>query len=177
MRQRKPFCCVLLLCPRRTYLDQVHNEMETLLPNMARADIIRASLCKRGALIAVRDLAEACRIANRVAPEHLQLAVRDPDAWLPAIRHAGAIFLGAWAAEVLGDYSAGPSHVLPTFGTARYASPLSVADFQKRSSIIRASASSAAPLARIAANIAAAEGLQAHAAAAAARLDAYNQQP
>ena len=167
----------LLLCPRRTYLDQVHKEMETLLPNMARADIIRTSLCKRGALIAVRDLAEACRIANRVAPEHLQLAVRDPDAWLPAIRHAGAIFLGAWAAEVLGDYSAGPSHVLPTFGTARYASPLSVADFQKRSSIIRASASSAAPLARIAVNIAAAEGLQAHAAAAAARLDAYNQQP
>ena len=167
----------LLLCPRRTYLDQVHKEMETLLPNMARADIIRTSLGKRGALIAVRDLAEACRIANRVAPEHLQLAVRDPDAWLPAIRHAGAIFLGAWAAEVLGDYSAGPSHVLPTFGTARYASPLSVADFQKRSSIIRASASSAAPLARIAANIAAAEGLQAHAAAAAARLDAYNQQP
>ena len=167
----------LLLCPEHAYLDQVHKEMEVLLPDMARADIIRESLHSRGALIAVGDLAEACRIANRVAPEHLQLAVRDPDAWLPAIRHAGAIFLGAWAAEVLGDYSAGPSHVLPTFGTARYASPLSVADFQKRSSIIRASASSAAPLARIAANIAAAEGLQAHAAAAAARLDAYNQQP
>ena len=167
----------LLLCTERAYLDQVHKEMQALLPNMARAEIIRESLRKRGALIAVRDLAEACRIANRVAPEHLQLAVRDPDAWLPAIRHAGAIFLGAWATEVLGDYSAGPSHVLPTFGTARYASPLSVADFQKRSSIIRANASSAAPLARIAVNIAAAEGLQAHAAAAAARLDAYNQQP
>ena len=163
----------LLLCPERAYLDQVQAEMEALLPDMPRADIIRQSLDARGALIAVRDLAEACRIANRVAPEHLQLAVRDPDAWLPAIRHAGAIFLGAWSAEVLGDYSAGPSHVLPTFGTARYASPLSVSDFQKRSSIIRANARSAAPLARVAANIAAAEGLSAHAAAAAARLDGY----
>ena len=161
----------LLLSPEPAYLDQVLAAMEALLPAMPRADVIRQSLAARGALIAVRDLAEACDIANRVAPEHLHLAVRDPDVWLPAIRHAGAIFLGAYSAEVLGDYSAGPSHVLPTFGTARYASPLSVADFQKRSSIIRASARSAAPLARVAANIAAAEGLGAHAAAALARLD------
>ena len=161
----------LLLCPDPAYLDAVQVQMEALLPSMARADLIRRSLDARGALIAVRDLAEACDIANRVAPEHLQLAVREPDALLPAVRHAGAIFLGGWAAEVLGDYSAGPSHVLPTFGTARYASPLSVADFQKQSSIIRANAHSAAPLARVAANIAKAEGLSAHAAAAAARLE------
>ena len=162
----------LLLCPEPAYLDAVQAQMEALLPSMSRADVIGPSLAARGALIAVADLPEACRIGNQIAPEHLQLAVRDPDALLPAIRHAGAIFLGAWSAEVLGDYSAGPSHVLPTFGTARYASPLSVADFQKRSSVIRASARSAAPLAQVAANIATAEGLTAHAAAAAARLEA-----
>ena len=160
----------VLLCPDATYLDAVQAEMDALLPGMPRARVIARSLRRRGALVKVRDLAEACRIANRFAPEHLQLAVRDPDAWLPAIRHAGAIFLGAWSAEVLGDYSAGPSHVLPTFGTARYASVLGVADFQKRTSILRGSESSVAPLARIAACIADAEGLAAHAAAARMRV-------
>jgi len=162
----------VLLCPDAGYLDRVQKRIEEHLPQLPRADIARASLRQRGALIAVRHLAEACRIANRFAPEHLQLAVRDADAWLPSIRHAGAIFAGGWCAEVLGDYSAGPSHVLPTFGTARYASPLSVVDFQKRTSILRSSADSARPLAAIAANIAAAEGLSAHAAAAEVRMAA-----
>ena len=161
----------ILLCPDAAYLDQVESAIGELLPRLARADIVRASLAQRGALIRTRDLAEACALSNRFAPEHLELAVRDPDALLPMIRHAGAIFLGPWAAEVLGDYSAGPSHVLPTFGTARYASPLCVSDFQKRSSILRANAESVAPLARTAANIAAAEGLTAHEAAARARLE------
>lgn len=162
----------ILLCPDAAYMDRVESAVAERLPSLARADIIRASLAQRGALIKTRDLAEACVLANRFAPEHLELAVHDPDALLPAIRHAGAIFLGPWAAEVLGDYSAGPSHVLPTFGTARYASPLGVSDFQKRSSIVYANAESVAPLARTAANIAAAEGLTAHQAAAQARLSA-----
>lgn len=160
----------ILLSPDTAHLDRVEAALETELERLSRADTIRRSLAERGALVRTRDLAEACEIANRVAPEHLELAVRDPDALLPAIRHAGAIFLGAWSAEVLGDYSAGPSHVLPTFGTARYASPLGVSDFQKRSSIIRSTAASVAPLARIAADIASAEGLTAHAASACARL-------
>ncbi len=164
----------ILLSPDTDYLDRVQAEMAALLPSMSRADIIRRSLGERGALIASRDLEEACAIANRFAPEHLQLAVRDPDKWLPAIRHAGAIFLGAWSAEVLGDYSAGPSHVLPTFGTARYASALGVADFCKATSIIRGSDASTSPLARIAATIADAEGLSAHAAAARARISGYD---
>ena len=161
----------ILLCPDAAYLDRVESAIGELLPRLARADIVRASLAQRGALIRTRDLAEACALSNRFAPEHLELAVRDPDALLPLIRHAGAIFLGPWAAEVLGDYSAGPSHVLPTFGTARYASPLGVSDFQKRSSIVRANAESVAPIARTAANIAAAEGLTAHEAAAKVRLE------
>ena len=164
----------ILLCPDADYLKRVHGEMEALLPTMARQAIIRRSLTERGALIAVRDLAEACQLADRFAPEHLQLAVRNPDALLPAIRHAGAIFVGAWSAEALGDYSAGPSHVLPTFGTARYASPLGVTDFQKRSSIVRTSATSVFPLAQVAAQIADAEGLSAHAASARARLADYD---
>lgn len=161
----------LLLCPDGDYLDRVQAAIEGLLPSLSRASIIRESLQARGALVQVRDLPEACRLANQVAPEHLQLAVRDASALLPEIRHAGAIFVGAGTAEVLGDYSAGPSHVLPTFGTARYASPLSVTDFQKRSSVVRASREGAAPLAKIAARIAHAEGLTAHAAAAEARLE------
>ena len=164
----------ILLCPDADYLNRVHGEMEALLPTMTRQAIIRRSLMERGALITVRDLAEACQLADRFAPEHLQLAVRNPDALLPAIRHAGAIFVGAWSAEALGDYSAGPSHVLPTFGTARYASPLSVTDFQKRSSIVRTSAASVFPLAQVAAQIADAEGLSAHAASARARLADYD---
>ena len=160
----------VLLCPDEAYLDRVAEAMRILLPGMPRADIIRGSLKERGALIAVRDLLEACDIANRFAPEHLELAVREPDALLPEVRHAGAIFVGAWSAEVLGDYSAGPSHVLPTFGTARYASPLGVTDFQKRTSVMRINAAGAAPLACAAATLADAEGLAAHAAAARARM-------
>ena len=159
----------LLLCPDNDYLNRVQHEMEALLPTMTRQSVIRCSLAKRGALIAVRDLPEACRIADRFAPEHLELAVQSAEALLPSIHHAGAIFIGPWSAEVLGDYSAGPSHVLPTFGTARYASPLSVTDFQKRTSIVHAQPRSASPLAQIAAQIADAEGLSAHAAAARAR--------
>lgn len=160
----------VLVCPDAEYTEAVWGEMRGALATMPRADIIRRSLASNGALITVRDLVQACEVANRFAPEHLELAVRDADRWLPAIRHAGAVFVGAWAAEVLGDYSAGPSHVLPTFGTARYASPLSVVDFQTRTSIVRCAASSAPPLAHIAAPIAQAEGLAAHAAAANARL-------
>lgn len=160
----------LLLCPDDDYLNRVQHEMEALLPTMTRQSTIRCSLAKRGALIAVHDLPEACRIADRFAPEHLELAVQSADALLPSIHHAGAIFIGPWSAEVLGDYSAGPSHVLPTFGTARYASPLSVMDFQKRTSVIHAQLRSASPLAQIAAQIADAEGLSAHAAAARARI-------
>ena len=159
----------VLVCPDADYVEAVWAEMRDALAAMPRADIIRRSLAAQGALITVRDLAQACEVANRFAPEHLELAVRDADRWLPAIRHAGAVFVGAWATEVLGDYSAGPSHVLPTFGTARYASPLSVVDFQTRTSIVRCAPSSAAPLARIAAHIAQTEGLVAHAAAARAR--------
>ena len=159
----------VLVCPDADYVEAVWAEMRDAVAAMPRADTIRRSLAAQGALITVRDLAQACEVANRFAPEHLELAVRDADRWLPAIRHAGAVFVGAWAAEVLGDYSAGPSHVLPTFGTARYASPLSVVDFQTRTSIVRCAPSSAAPLARIAAHIAQTEGLVAHAAAARAR--------
>lgn len=164
----------VLLSPDRAYLDRVQAEMEALLPDMPRAALIRESLRTRGALIAVRDLAEACELADRFAPEHLELAVRDPESLLPRIHHAGAIFLGPWAAEVLGDYSAGPSHVLPTFGTARYASVLGVPDFTKRTSIIRGVGAAVAPLARAAANIADAEGLAAHAAAARVRIRGYD---
>ena len=159
----------VLVCPHTEYVEAVSAQLSEALPALARRDIIRRSLAAQGALIVVRDLAQACEVANRFAPEHLELAVRDADRWLPAIRHAGAVFVGASAAEVLGDYSAGPSHVLPTYGTARYASPLSVVDFQTRTSIVRCEPSSSAPLAGIAATIAEAEGLGAHAAAAKAR--------
>ena len=155
-------------------LDRVQAEIDDLIDTLPRAAVVRQSLRERGALIEVRDMAQACEVANRIAPEHLQLAVRDPEALLPAVRHAGAIFLGAHAAEVFGDYVAGPSHVLPTFGTARYASPLGVPDFLKRSSIIGGDQSSVQSLARIAANIADAEGLAAHGLAARARLDGYD---
>ncbi len=155
-------------------LDRVQAAIDNLVDTLPRAGIVRQSLRERGALIEVRDLAQACDIANRVAPEHLQLAVQDPEALLSAIRHAGAIFLGAYAAEVFGDYVAGPSHVLPTFGTARYASPLGVPDFLKRSSIVGGGRSSVQSLARTAANIADAEGLAAHGLAARARLASYD---
>lgn len=164
----------LLVSPDAAYLDRVEAEMRRLLPTLSRAELIRESLAARGAMVAVQDLAEACEIANRVAPEHLQLSLREPDAWLDSIRHAGAIFVGSWSAEVLGDYSAGPSHVLPTFGTARYASVLSVADFQKRSSIVRAHRNGMPELGRLAVKLAEAEGLTAHAAAAEVRLREHN---
>lgn len=161
----------VLLSPDPNYLDAVIAQMEALLPEMSRRSVIAASLKARGALIRTRDLDEAVDVANRLAPEHLQLAVADPDALLPSVRHAGAIFLGGHAAETLGDYSAGPSHVLPTFGTARYASPLGVNDFRKRSSVIGVSPAGARPLARTAAAIARADGLEAHALSALARLE------
>ena len=160
----------LLLSPDAAWLDAVANEIAARLPSMARRSIIEASLAARGALIRTRHLDEAIAVANRVAPEHLHLAVADPDALLPKVENAGAIFLGGAAAEAFGDYNAGPSHVLPTFGTARHASPLGVEDFQKRSSVIRITPAGARGLARNAAAIATVEGLHAHAAAALARL-------
>ena len=164
----------ILLSPDANYLDRVERAADEALRSLSRADTIRDSLASRGALIQTRDLSDACDIANRIAPEHLELAVRDPDALLPHIRHAGAIFLGGHAAEVIGDYSAGPSHVLPTFGTARYASPLSVTDFQKRTSIVRCNAVGVQEPARLAATVAEAEGLSAHAAAAKARIAGFD---
>ncbi len=169
--EHDPAAQALLLSPDADYLAEVTDRMEAALPDMARREIIEASLGARGALIRTRDLDEAVSIANRVAPEHLQLAVADPESLLPRVRNAGAVFLGGYSAEVLGDYSAGPSHVLPTFGTARYASPLGVVDFLKRSSVIRIDPRGARDLARTAAAIARAEGLHAHALAALARLD------
>jgi histidinol dehydrogenase len=160
----------ILLCPDAAYIDAVLNSMETQLAAMPRADIIRASLQNRGALILVRDLDEACDIANRLAPEHLELSVADPDALLPKIRHAGAIFMGRFSSESLGDYCAGPNHVLPTSRTARFSSPLGVYDFQKRSSIIRVSRKGAGTLGKTAATLAHAEGLDAHARSAEFRL-------
>ena len=161
----------ILLSPDASLIDRVAESMQRQLGAMPRARIIEASLRGRGALIRVRDLAEACAIANRIAPEHLELAVADPQALLPAIRHAGAIFLGHHASESLGDYCAGPNHVLPTSRTARFASPLGVYDFQKRSSVISVSARGAATLGRAAAVLARAEGLEAHARSAEWRID------
>ena len=161
----------ILLCPDGQFIDKVAASIEKLITTMPRADIIRASLANRGALIQVRDLAEACHISNQLAPEHLELSVADPDALLPQIRHAGAIFMGLHASESLGDYCAGPNHVLPTSGSARFSSPLGVYDFQKRSSIIKVSATGAQTLGRVAATLARAEGLEAHARSAEYRLE------
>jgi histidinol dehydrogenase len=160
----------ILLSPDADLLDRVAQAIARHLPRMARADIIAASLGRRGALIRTRDLAEACTLANRIAPEHLELAVADPDALLPRLRHAGAIFMGHEACEALGDYCAGPNHVLPTGRTARFSSPLGVYDFEKRSSILRISPAGARALAPVAVTLAEGEGLGAHAASAAARL-------
>lgn len=153
----------ILLCPDAGYLDQVAACMESQLAEMPRSDIIRASLTNRGALIQVRDLDEACELSDRIAPEHLELSVADPAALLPNIRHAGAIFMGRYSSESLGDYCAGPNHVLPTSRTARFSSPLGVYDFQKRSSIIQVSRDGADVLGKVAATLARAEGLEAHA--------------
>ena len=160
----------VLLTPDANLIDAVAREMQSLIVQMPRAPIIAASFANRGALIKVRDLQEACRISNRVAPEHLELAVEDPDALLPSIRHAGAIFVGAYASEPLGDYCAGPNHVLPTGRTARFSSPLGVYDFQKRSSVVRISREGARTLGAIASTLAHGEGLTAHARSAEARI-------
>jgi len=159
----------LLLSPGGAHLDAVAAAIERLLPAMARREVIAASLGGRGALIQTRDLAEACALANRIAPEHLELAVEAPDALLPDLRNAGAIFLGRWSSEAIGDYCAGPNHVLPTSGTARFSSPLGVYDFQKRTSIIGVSRAAAATLGRVAVELAEGEGLGAHARSATAR--------
>jgi histidinol dehydrogenase len=160
----------LLLCPDAAYVARVRAEIDRLLPGMPRRDIIRASLEGRGALIVTRSMEEACELSNRIAPEHLEVCSQDPHRWEPLLRHAGAIFLGAWTSESLGDYCAGPNHVLPTSGTARFSSPLGVTDFQKRSSLIEVSPAGADALGRIAAELADGEGLPAHAEAARLRL-------
>jgi histidinol dehydrogenase len=161
----------ILLCPDAAYIAQVQAAIDRLLPEMPRREIIAKSLNDRGALILTRDMEEACVISNRIAPEHLEVSSRDPQRWEPLLRHAGAIFLGAFTSESLGDYCAGPNHVLPTSGTARFSSPLGVYDFQKRSSLIEVSERGAQSLGRIAAELAYGEGLQAHARAAELRLN------
>ena len=161
----------ILLCPDAAYIDAVQAAIDRLLPDMPRREIIAKSLNDRGALILTRDMEEACAISNRIAPEHLEVSSRDPHRWEPLLRHAGAIFLGAYTSESLGDYCAGPNHVLPTSGTARFSSPLGVYDFQKRSSLIEVSEAGAQPLGRIAAELAYGEGLQGHARAAEMRLN------
>ncbi len=160
----------ILLCPDAGYIDRVQAEIERLLPQMPRADIIAKSLHGRGALIHTRSMQEACDISNRIAPEHLEVASSDPHRWEPLLKHAGAIFLGAYTSESLGDYCAGPNHVLPTSSTARFSSPLGVYDFQKRSSLIEVSEQGAQVLGKIASVLAHGEGLQAHARAAEMRL-------
>ncbi|HNQ09775.1 MAG TPA: histidinol dehydrogenase [Giesbergeria sp.] len=160
----------ILLCPDAAYIDAVQREIDRLLPTMPRAEIIAKSLTGRGALIHTRSMEEACAISNRIAPEHLEVSSTDPHRWEPLLKHAGAIFLGAYTSESLGDYCAGPNHVLPTSGTARFSSPLGVYDFQKRSSLIEVSEQGAQVLGRIASVLAHGEGLQAHAQAAEFRL-------
>jgi histidinol dehydrogenase len=160
----------ILLCPHKAYIDQVQESINRLLPDMPRAAIIAKSLNDRGALILTRSMEEACDISNRIAPEHLEVSSRDPHRWEPLLKHAGAIFLGAFTSESLGDYCAGPNHVLPTSGTARFSSPLGVYDFQKRSSLIEVSEAGAQVLGKIASVLAHGEGLQAHARAAEMRL-------
>ncbi len=160
----------ILLCPDSAYIDAVQQAMDRLLPQMPRRQIIATSLNDRGALILTRDMNEACEISNRIAPEHLEISSQQPQRWEPLLRHAGAIFMGAYTSESLGDYCAGPNHVLPTSGTARFSSPLGVYDFQKRSSLIEVSEAGAQTLGRTAAELAYGEGLQAHARAAELRL-------
>lgn len=167
----------ILLCPDADYLDAVNESIGRLLPTMPRADIIRTSLANRGALIQVQSIEQACDISNRIAPEHLEVSTELAEQWLPYLRHAGAIFLGRYSSESLGDYCAGPNHVLPTSRTARFSSPLGVYDFQKRSSIIEVSADGAQTLGRIASTLAHGEGLQAHASSAEYRLAKQRSHP
>jgi len=156
----------ILLSPSEEYLDEVAAAIGKLLPGMERKAVIAASLKHRGALILTRDLEEACAVANRIAPEHLELAVQDAEEFSPRLKSAGAIFLGPWSSEAIGDYCAGPNHVLPTAGTARFSSPLGVYDFQKRTSVIAVSKAAAVSLGNIAKTLAEGEGLSAHARAA-----------
>jgi histidinol dehydrogenase len=156
----------ILLSPDERYLDAVAASIQKLLAEMPRREVIAAALKARGALILTRDLEEACAVANRIAPEHLELAVQDPEKLFRQVKTAGAIFLGKWSSEAIGDYCAGPNHVLPTAGTARFSSPLGVYDFQKRTSVIGVSQAGAATLGRIAMTLASGEGLTAHARAA-----------
>jgi histidinol dehydrogenase len=162
----------ILVSPDAGFLQQVADSINRQLPQMERSDIIEASLSSRGALVQVRDLDEAVEVANYIAPEHLELSVADPQAMVTSIRHAGAIFMGRYTAEALGDYCAGPNHVLPTSRTARFSSPLGVYDFQKRSSLIQCSAAGAADLGQTAAQLARGEGLTAHAKSAEYRIPA-----
>jgi len=160
----------ILLCPDSGFIDAVQASIERQLNDMSRKDVISASLSRRGALIKVRDLEQACELANQIAPEHLELSVEAAEHWLPRIRHAGAVFLGRYSSEALGDYCAGPNHVLPTGRTARFSSPLGVYDFQKRTSVIEVSREGAHKLGLIAAELALGEGLPAHARSAQYRL-------
>ncbi|MBT3437668.1 MAG: histidinol dehydrogenase [Oceanospirillaceae bacterium] len=160
----------ILLCPDKAYLDQVEASFKALLPSMERSSIIKTSIEQRGALIQVKDMQEAIDLANRIAPEHLELSVEDPESMLPHIRHAGAIFMGRHTAEALGDYCAGPNHVLPTSGTARFSSPLGVYDFQKRSSLIMFSPEGASEMGKVASVLARGESLTAHARSAEYRI-------
>ena len=161
----------IVLSPDGAHLDAIAAAIERLVGEMPRREIIATSLQARGALIETRDLGEACVIADRIAPEHLELAVRAPDEWLPRLHNAGAIFLGRWSCEAIGDYCAGPNHVLPTAGTARFSSPLGVYDFQKRTSVIEVSRAGAERLGRVAATLADEEGLHAHARSARLRYE------
>jgi len=161
----------ILLCPDKAFIEEVEKSIEKLLPSMGRKDIIETALNNRGALIHTKDIDEAISISNRIAPEHLELSVENPEALLDSIKHAGAIFLGKYTCEALGDYCAGPNHVLPTSGTARFSSPLGVYDFQKKSSLIMVSNESANTLGKVAATLADGEGLQAHALSAKYRVN------
>jgi histidinol dehydrogenase len=160
----------ILVCPDSEFLDKVEQSMRRLLPTLERESIVSASLTGRAALIKVDDLRQAVTVCNRIAPEHLELSVEDPQSLLPAIKHAGAIFMGRYTSEALGDYCAGPNHVLPTSGTVRFSSPLGVYDFQKRSSIIHCSQQGAAKLGKIASVLARSESLTAHARSAEYRI-------
>lgn len=160
----------ILVSPDAAFLDRVAESIARLLPTLERESIARTSMEGRGALIQVADMAQAIEVANRIAPEHLELSVANPEQYLPQIRHAGAIFMGRYTAEALGDYCAGPNHVLPTSGTARFSSPLGVYDFQKRSSIIHCSAEGASELGKVASVLARGESLTAHARSAEYRI-------
>ena len=161
----------ILICNEAKFFEDVKESIEKLLPSMERAEIIQSSLENKGAFILVRDLDEAVEIANYIAPEHLELSVDTPELFLPRIRNAGAIFMGRYTSESVGDYCAGPSHVLPTSSTARFSSPLGVYDFQKRSSIVKCTKYGASKLGKIASTIARGESLTAHACSAEYRID------